>query len=266
MSERADHLVRGARVAVGAAAVLAVTLVAAACGGGSGGGTTATTAATTAPPATTAAPATTTAAPNGAAGHSASRILADARTAAGSAQSVHVAGTVPAGGQTTTVDLKLVAGKGGSGTLSVGGTSVDLIQIGKAVYLRGGKALFQKTGAPSGVAQLLAGKWFRAPTTGSEASSFASLSKLMDMRQLLDSLLTPTGTVTKAGTGSVAGTPTVVLKSSEGSLDVSARGPAYPLSVRQNAGTGRVTFTEWNAPVTLTAPPGALDFSTVTGG
>ena len=134
------------------------------------------------------------------------------------------------------------------------------------MYLRGGKALFQNTGAPSGVAQLLAGKWFRAPTTGSEASSFASLSKLMDMRQLLDSLLTPTGTVTKAGTGSVAGTPTVVLESSQGSLDVSARGPAYPLSVRQNAGTGRVTFTEWNAPVTLTAPPGALDFSTVTGG
>jgi hypothetical protein len=255
---------RRGRAGVAAAAIPALALAAVACGGGGGSGSTTTTAATT-PPRTTGT-ATGAAATNGEAALPAERILADARDAARGASSVHVAGRVPTDGQTATIDVRLVAGRGGAGNLTLGGTAVDLVQIGDDVYLKGGRGLFERSGAPSGVVQLLAGKWFKAPSSG----SFASLSQLTDMRKLLDSLLKPrTGSISKAGLSRVNGTPTVVLRSDDGTLDVSLRGQPYPLLVQSRAGSGaargRVTFSEWNQPVQLTAPANALDFSTVTG-
>ncbi len=196
---------------------------------------------------------------------SASQILSDAQAAAQSASSVHesISG-IP--GEFSGADLTLVAGKGGTGTMTIRQSPVKLVVIGDSFYMQAG-APFWRTVSPSpAAAQLLANRWIKVPTTGSQAASFAPVASFTDMHQFLGSALQPTGgTVTKAGTATMNGTSAVVLKSANGSLFVSLHGTPYPLSIQQDPakGHGVLTFTNWNAPVVLAAPAGSIDFSSI---
>jgi len=197
---------------------------------------------------------------NGVASKSPSEILAAAKTAAQSASSVHVAGSLNSGATPLTLDLDLASGRGGRGQISEGGLSFELIVIDNTVYIKGSPAFYSHFGG-SAAAQLFQGKWLKAPTTSGELASLASLTNL---GKLLAEALASSDTLVKGPTTTVAGQQVVELKDTTktGSLYVATTGQPYPIEiVKRGAETGHVSFTRWNASVTLAAPAAAVDLS-----
>jgi hypothetical protein len=196
---------------------------------------------------------------NGVASKSPTEILTAAKAAADSASAVRVTGSTVTGGTPISLDLSLVAGKGGSGKLSQSGLSFELIEIDGTIYINGSPAFYSHFAGPA-AAQLLHGKWLKASTSN---ASFAGLSSLTDLRKLLDAALSSShNSLTKVGISTVNGQPAVGVKDSgqNGTLYVATTGPAYPLEITKNgSGGGKITFSEWDKPVTLTAPANAVD-------
>jgi hypothetical protein len=199
---------------------------------------------------------------NGVASKSPSEILAASKAAAGSASSVHVAGSLTSNGTPIKLDLSLASGHGGRGTISEGSLSFELIVVGDTIYVKGSPAFYSHFGGAA-AAQLFQGKWLRAPVSGSELSSLAALT---DFGKLLDQTLAGHGTLVRGSTSTVASQPVVELHdtSRNGSLFVATTGSPYPVEIVKGGSgseTGHISFTDWNAPVSLSAPAGAIDLS-----
>ncbi|HEY2536626.1 MAG TPA: hypothetical protein VGI24_06560 [Solirubrobacteraceae bacterium] len=197
---------------------------------------------------------------NGVASKSPSEILAASKTAADSASSVHVSGSLKNNGTPITLNLSLVSGHGGRGQISQGSLSFNLIVVGDTIYLKGSPAFYSHFGG-SAAAQLFQGKWLKAPASGGELGSLATLT---NFTQLLAQTLASHGTLVKGSTSTVAGTPVIELRdtSNNGSLFVATTGKPYPIQiVKHGSETGHITFTDWDKPVSLSAPPGAIDLS-----
>src|ERR1700758_1079174 len=79
---------------------------------------------------------------NGVASKPPAQILAAARAAALGARSVHVSGRIVTAGSPITLDLDLVAPRGGRGMLTDNGLGFELIQIGGNVYIKGSAAFY----------------------------------------------------------------------------------------------------------------------------
>jgi hypothetical protein len=197
---------------------------------------------------------------NGVSSKSASEILAASKTAADSASSVHVAGTLTSNGTPITLNLRLASGQGGRGQISQSGLSFELIVVGDTIYIKGSPAFYSHFGGTA-AAQLFQGKWLKAPTSGGELGSLAALT---NFRKLLDQTLTTHDTLTKGATTTIAGQPAIELRdpSQNGSLFIATAGKPYPIEiVKHGSETGHVTFTDWNQPVSLSPPSGAIDLS-----
>jgi hypothetical protein len=196
---------------------------------------------------------------NGITSKSASQILTAATNAIESASSVHVAGAETASGQTSKLDLQIVAGKGAKGTISQSGLSFQLIIVDKAVYIYGTKAFLQHFGGSAG-AQLFEGKWLKAP---SSSSDFSSLSALSNLHQVASGLLKAHGTLTKGSTSTVNGQKVIALKDSTGGeLFVATTGKPYPIELSKGgSGAQHVDFTDYDASVALTPPAKSIDIS-----
>jgi hypothetical protein len=197
---------------------------------------------------------------NGVASKSTSEILAASKAAADSASSVHVAGSLNSNGTPITLDLSLASGHGGRGQISQGNLAFNLIVVGDTIYIKGSPAFYSHFGG-SAAAQLFQGKWLKAPISGGELGSLAALT---NFSQLLNQTLASQGTLVKGPTSTVAGTPVVELHntSNNGSLFIATTGKPYPIQiVKHGSETGRITFTDWNQPVTLSPPSGAIDLS-----
>jgi hypothetical protein len=187
---------------------------------------------------------------NGVADKSPADILAATKVAADAAKTVHVSGSI---------DMNLLAGKGGRGQLSESGLAFELIQVGKTVYIKGSPAFYKKIGGTA-AAQLLQGKWLKAPASNSD---FASLSQLTDLRQLVDQTLETHGSsLTKGGSSTIAGQKVVGItdKAKGGTLYIATTGQPYPVQiVKTGSSGGKITFDRWNSSVTLAAPANAID-------
>lgn len=197
---------------------------------------------------------------NGVASKSPTEILAASKAAAGSASSVHVAGTLTTGGTPITLDLSLAAGHGGRGQISQGGLSFELIVLENTIYIKGSPAFYRHFGGTA-AAQLFQGKWLKAPVSGSELATLASLA---NFGRLLEQTLASHGTVVKGATTSTAGEPSIELRDTthNSSLFVATTGKPFPLElVKRGAETGRISFSEWDKPVSISAPPAAIDLS-----
>jgi hypothetical protein len=231
-----------ARIPLPAGAFLGLVLLAAAaiagCGGSSGG--------------------------NGVTAKTPTEILAGAKVLADKASSVHVSGSILSGGSPITLDMHLLAGKGGRGAVSENGLSFELIQIHGTVYIKGSPAFYRHVvGATA--AQLLQGRWMKAPATNGNLASLASLTNL---RQLLDATLAGHGVLVKGATTTVDGRKVLGLTdtSNGGTLYVATTGPPYPIEVRKSGtGAGRIVFDHWNGPVSVTAPENAIDVTQLSG-
>ena len=191
---------------------------------------------------------------------SATEILTESKAAADSASSVHVSGSIKSGAAPVTIDLNLVAGKGAQGEISENGASFKLILLGGTAYISGSPAFYRSLGGAA-AAQLLDGKWLKASATSGE---FASFNSLGNMRQLIDTTLAAHGTLTKGATSTVNGVQAIAITDTNktGSLYVATTGKPYPVAIAKGGSeSGKIAFSNWDEPVTITAPPNAVDLS-----
>jgi hypothetical protein len=196
---------------------------------------------------------------NGVASKPPAEILAAAKTAANGASAVHVSGSTVTTGTPITLDLSLVANKGGRGQITENGLSFELIELEGTIYIKGSSA-FYKHFAGAAAAKLLQGKWLRASAT---SASFVGLSSLTELHKLLDAALASSGkTLVSTGTRTVKGQAVVGVKdTAQGeTIYVATTGKPYPVAAtKSGAGGGTIAFAEWDKPVTLTAPTNAVD-------
>jgi hypothetical protein len=202
---------------------------------------------------------------NGIAAKTPTEILAATKVAADAASSVHVTGSIVSSGSPITLDMDLLAGKGGRGKLSESGLAFELIQTGGTVYIKGSPAFYKHIGGAA-AAQLLQGKWLKAPA---KSSDFASLSSLTELRQLVDTTLASHGSLTKGGTTTVNGQKVVGLTDTTkgGTLYIATDGAPLPIEItKSGSGGGKITFDSWNKPVTVTAPANSIDVQQLQAG
>jgi len=195
---------------------------------------------------------------NGVADKIPTEILAATKAASDAATSVHVSGSIVSDKSPITLDMNLLAGKGGRGQLSESGLAFELIQVGGTVYIKGSSAFYKHIGGTA-AAQLLQGKWLKAPSSD---ANFASLSQLTDLRQLVDQTLASHGSLKKSGTTTVAGQKVVGITDTTkgGTLYIATTGKPYPIEISKGgSGGGTITFDRWNSSVTLAAPKNAID-------
>ena len=103
----------------------------------------------------------------------------------------------------------------------------------------------------------------------SSATAAATTGTAADKDALLTSLLASEGAATVKGTGDVNGTPVVFVevKNSDGNatLAIQTVGEPYPVQLTNGKSKGAITFSDWNAPVSVTAPAGAVRPDELTG-
>jgi hypothetical protein len=196
---------------------------------------------------------------NGVEKKSAKEIVVAATTAVGRATSVHVAGNVVSGGSRITLDLNLVNGRGGQGSMAENGLSFQVLTVGNEVYVNGTTAFWQKV-AGSAAARLLFGKWIKAPAGG----PLATLATLTDLRKLSNQFLSSHGRLARGSIATVRGQPVIAVKDTTngGTLYVATTGRPYPIEVVKNGSDGgQIAFDRFNQPVRLTPPSNAIDIS-----
>lgn len=201
---------------------------------------------------------------NGLASRSADDIVKAAKAAADGATSVHAFGSGVDNGVPLVIDLHMVAGKGGKGSLSEHGLSFQLVRIGPTAYIKGSSA-FYKRFAGAAAAKLLQGKWLKASAT---TGQLASLTPLTDLVKFFDTSFASHGKLEKTGTTTVHGIQVVGVKDTTkgGTLYVATSGTAFPIEVTKGgASGGTLTFDQWNQSVSLNAPPNAVDISRLKG-
>jgi hypothetical protein len=202
---------------------------------------------------------------NGVASKTPTEIVAATRAAGENASSVHVSGSIVSASAPITLDMDLVRGKGGRGQLSEGGLSFELIETEGTVYIKGSPTFYSHF-AGSAAAQLFQGKWLKAPAG---SSNFASLTSLIELRQLLGSALASHGKLVKSASTTAEGQQAVgVTDTSQGAtLYVARTGEPYPIEiVKGGASGGKIRFSHWNEPVSLTAPANAVDITKLQAG
>ena len=195
---------------------------------------------------------------NGVADKTPAEILAATKAASDAATSVHVSGSIVSDKSPITLDMNLLANKGGRGKLSESGLAFELIQVGGTVYIKGSAEFYKHIGGTA-AAQLLQGKWLKAPSSD---ANFASLSQLTDLRQLVDQTLTSHGSLKKSGTTTVNGQKVVGITDTTkgGTLYIATTGKPYPIQISKGgSGGGKINFDSWNGTVTLAAPANAID-------
>ena len=200
---------------------------------------------------------------NGEAGKSAAAILADAKQAARDAGTVKVTGSVTDSGQTIGLDLR-IGQNGGVGSMTIQGSKVDIVRIGKLVYLRAGAGFYEKVGAGAAAGQLLDGKWLKASAA---TKDFKDLAQLTEIVPFVAQALKPDGTLSKGPETTVDGQKVIELKDSRGgSLFVATTGKPYPVEFKGNGKqSGTLTLSDWGATVEPKAPAGAIDLAKLGG-
>lgn len=202
---------------------------------------------------------------NGVASKTPTQIVAAAKSAAAGAVSAHVSGSIVSGGKPISLDMELLAGKGGKGRIAVEGLSVQLIEVDKAVYINGSTAFYTHL-AGTAAAQLLQGKWLKAPASN---ANFASFSSLTSLSQLVGATLASHGALKPAGTTTVNGQKVVGVTDAAkgGTLYVATTGTPYPVEiVKTGSGGGKIVFDRWNKPVTLAPPAASININQLQSG
>lgn len=200
------------------------------------------------------------AASNGEASKPAAQVLADSRAAVAKATSMHVSGHIVTGG--TAVGLDLSADKqGAKGTMSTHGLSFDFVRVGKKLYIKGSDA-FYKHFAGNTAAQLLKGKWLAGSAT---SGKLAQLGGLTSAGAIFAQITSSHGKLVNQGATTYKGQRVVAIKDATqgGILYIAATGKPYPVAIvgTKKSQVGSVTFGDWNAPVSVSAPKNAIDIS-----
>lgn len=203
---------------------------------------------------------------NGVASKSPNAIVTATTKAALTLKSVHVYGKVVNATSTVSLNLRIVAGKGATGSMDENGLAFQIVTNSKDTYLKAGPALWNRY-SPA-VSALLANKWLMAPNGSSQfASLFTSLSQFTDLTTFFSGVFASHGTLTKGKTSTIDGVSVIgVIDTTQGgTLWVATSGKPYPIEISSAGGaqtggkSGSISFNDFNAPVSLTAPSGAIN-------
>ena len=207
-----------------AVVVVAMSVLLGACGGSSSPGSTA--------------------APSGIELKAGPEISAAAHAAALNAKSVHVKGNAG----TTQIELS-IGPNGTIGTVGVDGGKVDLVRLGDKSWIKADAAFWAKNGVPAASATKLNGKYVDVSGQSGQFDGFSSVSKFF-------ATTSQASKTTKGETTTVDGAKVITLKDIDGSLlFVALNGEPFPMRVSSaGASGGQIDFTDWNVPVTITAP------------
>lgn len=199
---------------------------------------------------------------NGVGKLSPAKIEKKARSAAERAEAVQVSGSVVSKGHTYRLRMRLKS-SGGLGKVSAeGGSTFQLLRVGKDLYLKAPADFWAKQekggGNPSksdvAAAGKLEGKYVKVPH-GDPA--YRQLSGFTDKQVLLDGLLAMDGKRETGNRAEVGGVRTIRVtagKGRGGMIDVSLKGSPYPLRLERGGGAGTVELSGWNKGFALHAP------------
>lgn len=192
---------------------------------------------------------------NGVGKLSADTIQSRARTAAGSASAVRLAGDVVTNGRTYRLDMRLKP-EGATGSVTSKGVAFGLLRIGERLYLKAGAGFWNHADGDHGTsaAGKLDGKYVKVPQRDPAYKKFSGFT---DKDVLLEGLLTLHGSLATDGHHEQAGTRTIRItgdKGSGGTLDVSLEGRPYPLRLQRAGGAGTLTFSAWDKDFALAEP------------
>lgn len=219
---------------IGLLGSLGAAVIIAACGGsGSGSGTS-----------------------NGVAAKSPDQIIQASAAALAKTRTLRVHGAFVNAGSPTSLDLNLVNGRGGAGSLAQNGLSFQMVVLNNEVYIKGDKAFWQHYAGSAG-ASLLQGRWLKAPATG----QLSSLAHLADVQTLFGAVTSSHGTLVKGKQTTVDGHKVIGITdtSKGGTLYVATSGPPYPVEITGSSSQkGSLIFDHFNQPVTLSAPTNAI--------
>jgi hypothetical protein len=200
---------------------------------------------------------------NGIAAKAPAQILAAAQTALRNAKTVRITAALQTSNGPLSFDIKIVSGRGGAGTLSTNGLGFQMVRIADKAYFNAPKDFWERFGNAA-AAKLYAGKWIVSSAVNGKFASFTPITQI----DFIANALNATGTLTKGKATTLDGHPAFTVTSSKGgTLYVATTGPPYPLKITDAGSTGgEITLSDWNAPVTLSAPAGAIDYAKITGG
>ncbi|WNI22611.1 hypothetical protein [Streptomyces sp. ITFR-16] len=196
---------------------------------------------------------------NGVAKLSAPEIEKKARSAADSAPTVRLAGTLVSKGGTYKIDMRL-KDRGGVGSVTSKNSTFELLRVGEELYLKAGAGFWSHdehgTSGDAGgaAADKLEGKYVKVPE---DDPTYKQMSGFTDKKVLLDGLLSLHGEVGKGDRDTVRGVRTVRItggKGEGGALDVSLEGKPYPLRFARGGGGGVITLADWGKDFALAAP------------
>jgi len=194
---------------------------------------------------------------NGEAAKSGAQVYNDAKEAATGASSVHISGAFKDASKTVKLDLVLgaVAAKG---FMAQDSARADIARVGNTAYMRA-SADFWRTFAGAAAAQVLHDKWLKGSATKQPFSAFA---QFMSIDALLSEAFKGHGKLTNLGERTYNGQKVVAIKDAkDGSIVyVAATGKPYVVAT---TGGGAISFTDWNKQVSITAPAGAVDISSL---
>ena len=190
------------------------------------------------------------------------QILAKAKTAIESADSVRLKGGGSSGSDTFEVDMRYGADDKAYGTVSSSGQTIELRRIGQTVYLKADAAFWQATGGGE-AAKLLGGKFLKAPLTDARVKQLADFT---DKDAFVGQVLDPDGALTKGDIKQIDGKSAIGLVNKTtatnegGTLYVATEGEPYPLQLVPDAGSkdnGSLSFTEYGQTVEVKVPSAA---------
>jgi hypothetical protein len=202
---------------------------------------------------------------NGIAGQPAAKIVKTAFTTLGSAESVRLYGSFRDSGARYKLDVTMgPAGMRGAMTAPFHGdklVTVDMVLTHGKFYARS-SALWREVGGAA-LASLIGDRWVILPVRRLSGFPFANTKtfiKLLD-KQSLKSL--KSAHVARVKT-TVDGQPAIELSEGRAAVYIATTGQPYPLEIRQ--GSHNVLHFQYSSlPVSITAPPNAVDLSSLHG-
>ncbi|WP_329136159.1 hypothetical protein OG552_23905 [Streptomyces sp. NBC_01476] len=177
-----------------------------------------------------------------------------AKSAADTAPTVRLAGTVVSNGQSFRLDMRLRP-NGGVGEVTTKDGTFQLLRVDDALYLKAGADFYGDGGDDKdsrAAAAKLNGKYVKVPSSD---PAYRQFSGFTDKKVLLADLFVLDGTVKVGDHRKVADTKTIALNGSKGgSLDISLQGRPYPLRYQRAGNAGTLTLSDWGQDFTLAAP------------
>ena len=211
------------------------------------------------------------------------KLYQQAITSLSKVKSVHLKGEGSDSGDTFSIDVQFENGKGATGSIGLNGGTMKIVAVNQALYIQADAQAFSAFAGeqlPADAAQMIAGKWLKIGSAEASSSDnpFAGLgSDFSDLKSFAQQF-TPSGAISlQPGTKTINGKTAVGIvdagasDSDQSILYVEKDGDHLPLQIvpgpKATAGSsggpsvGKIDFVDYNKPVTITEPTGAIDIS-----